>query len=234
VKALILFTIAKELQTTLISAAAIILGTLIGALFTWIITIKNTKISIDEQYRILEKNRLYEETCKAKTICENANIIRLDICTAIFQSIRTIKEYRLGEFNSRYFIPVNKQYYSLVAYLSDKFDLKELSYIYQLYGIIEKLNHDMLNSNYYENNEYDKIIKGYEYLLIKLYGENFDEILKVDIDRVTYSDLYENSEIKDNYRKVLKKLDDLCCIDNIEGVIQKLLISHEGKKKGLI
>lgn len=212
---LVLFAIPRELQTTLISAAAIIIGTLIGSFCTWIITNKNTKRSIQEQYKILEKNRRYEEECKAKNICENANIIRLDICTAIFQSIRTIKEYRCGEINNRYFIPVNKNYSSRVSYLSDKFDLNELSYIYQLYGIIEKLNHDMLSSDYYLDNGFEKMIKGYEYLLRKLYGEHYNFMLDIDIDKVKYHDLYENDVIKINYRKVLKKLDDLCCIDNL-------------------
>jgi hypothetical protein len=215
VEAVSLLAIPRELQTTFISAAAIIIGTLIGSLFTWVITNKNTKRSIQERYNILEKNRTYEEECKAKNICENANIIRLDICTAIFQSIRTIKEYRGGEVDNRYFIPANKQYSSLVAYLSDKFDLKELSYIYQLYGIIEKLNHDMLNINYYDNNSFEKVIKGYEYLLLKLYGENWEAVLGIDIENARYSDLYDNELIKGNYRKVLRKLDDLCCIDNL-------------------
>lgn len=216
-----LITIPDHLVGTFISALAIILGTLIGAFCSWVISSKNTKKNIEEQYRIMKENIKYEEIHKKQKLCENANMIRLDICTTIFQSIRFLKDNK-GHSEIQYTIPINKDYSCIVSSLSDKYSLKELSYIYQFYGIIEKLNYDILNCNTYEDScNFNKVEQGYKSVVVKLYGENFKKILEVDVEKISYEDLYNNKYIKEGYKKVLKRLDYLCFIENLNKSSEK-------------
>ncbi|WP_081923339.1 hypothetical protein [Clostridium amazonitimonense] len=210
-----LITIPSHLVSTMISALTIILGTLIGALCSWIITNKNTKKSIEEQYRIMRENIKYEESYKRKKICENANVIRLDISTAMFQSVRFLKDYFNKNIERQYPIPINKSYSCTVSSLSDKYSLKELSYIYQFYAIVEKLNYDILNCDMSEEDCINKIAEGYKSVLFKLYGDNWTKILEKDIDKASYNELYDNNYMKAGYKEVLKKLDYLCFIENL-------------------
>lgn len=199
--------------TALISASGIILGSLIGAIFSWIITKKTTYKTINEQYRIQEVNRKYEESYKIKKVCTYANVIRLDVCTAIFQSIRFLQDKDKNTY--LYIIPISKEYQQAVASLSDKYSLKELSYIYQLYGIIEKVNRDIYNWNYKDKEAAEFIMIGYRDIIRKVFGDNYQKIISLDIDNLSYSDLYENDLIKSGYKEVLKTLDNLCFVENL-------------------
>lgn len=208
--------IPENLIDTFISATAIIIGTLIGALFSWIISKKTTIKNIEEQYKLMKESREYEEFYKQREFCANANVIRLDICTALFQSIRALKDNKNCHLQNKHPIPINKNYSFIVSSLTDKYTLKELSYIYQFYGIIEKLNYDILNCDFYDENCFKKIIGGYENILKKIYGSNFEEILSKDIDAMSYEELYDNELTKEGYRTVLQTLDKLCIIENKE------------------
>lgn len=211
-----IFSIPEQLIDTAVSAAAIILGALMGGLFSYFISKKNTL-----------RNIKHDEFYKNKQVCQYANIIRLDICTALFQSIRTIKESNSKvsvnsniknddkKFINRYPIPINKDYSCAVASLSDKYSLKELSYIYQLYGIIEKLNHDILNCDFYSENCYEIVLNGYIDVLRKVYGDNYKYVIDFDIEILSYEEVYDNNLIKEGYRDILKKLDCICIIENL-------------------
>lgn len=205
---------SDNLITTLISGSAIIIGSLIGASFSWVINKKITSKSIKEQYKIQEVNRQYEESYKMKEICIYANVIRLDICTAIFQSIRSLQNKE--DMSYIYILPISKEYQKAVASLSDKYNLKELSYIYQLYGIIEKVNKDVYECKYGDKTSYESIRKGLTDILRKLYGQNYNKIINTDIDKLSYEDLYNNDLIKEGFKDVLKTLDNLCYLENIE------------------
>ncbi|MBP1889916.1 hypothetical protein J2Z53_001499 [Clostridium moniliforme] len=199
------------LITSIISAISILLGSAMGAWFSWLINNKMYKRKMKEEYNIIKDNREYEEQFKFKEICSNANLIRLDICTSIYQSIRILLENE----NYIYPIPINKNYSCAISTLSDNYSLKELSYIYQLYGIIERVNNDILNFNFNSEKELKNIINGFEVILNKIYGENFKKFLKVNIDDISYKDLYDNEYIKLGYRDILKKLDELCYRENM-------------------
>lgn len=221
-----LLKIPDYLVTPLISSGSILLGSLLGAYFSWIISKKTTIKNIKEQHRIMEINWKNEEFYNYKKVCVHANIIRLDICTAIFQSIRTLKSLKNDEEFWFYPTPINKNYSNLVASLSDKCNLKELSYIYQLYGLIEKLNFDILNYNIIDKKNRDIIISGYEAVLEKIYGENRDKVLCIDDATATYQQLYLNNIIKTGYKDILTKLDELCAIEQKELGIEKQLYNE--------
>ncbi|MFT8313321.1 MAG: hypothetical protein ABF633_03590 [Clostridium sp.] len=196
----------------IISATAIISGTLIGAICSYLIAKSTTNKSTKVQNEIFNESRRLEENIRKKNTCQYANILQLDICTAIFQSIRSIKNINSNE-NNKYpiYIPVNTQYSKAIAFLTDDFNLKEMSYLYQLYGIIEKINYDIKNLNYKNNRDYDSIKIDFEIFLEKLYGKNMNIILNLDVDNeITYEELISNNFIKDGYKIVLQKLNKIC------------------------
>ncbi|NMM64858.1 hypothetical protein HBE96_19870 [Clostridium sp. P21] len=205
--------IPEKLLTPLISFISIILGAIVGGIFGWITTKKSTDRNIEVQNKIVEDNRKYEEGVRIKRSRQCANIIRLDLCTAIFQSIRFLKSINHKDNVDVYPIPMDSEYAAGVAYLKSEFDLKELSYIYQLYGIVEKLNKDTNSFNYDDNRIYNSIKIEYTMLLRKLYGENLEKAVNIDIDNISYKELYENEIIKSGYRKILNKLDEICSED---------------------
>ena len=197
-----------------------------GAWFSWIINNKMHKIQREEQLNLINYNRDYENLFKIKAVCENANTIRLDICTSIYQSIRTI--LNKDELGYIYTIPINKNFSCAVASLSDKYTIRELSYLYQLYGIIEKLNNDILNLDIENKKNKEQILLGFKYILFKIYGYNYLSILKEDIEKLSYEDLYKNSYIKEGYKNIFIKLDCSC---KEEAILRKKFISKTSKIK---
>ena len=200
--------------TSIISAISIIVGSLLGAFFSYMINKTMYNKQINHEKLITNENRKFEESFKLKELCDNANVIRLDISTAIYQSIRTMK---FKEYDNKYLfmLPINKNYSNAIATLSHKFSLKELNYIYMIYGIIEKVNKDICNISLGDMDNYKNIEIELSSMLFHIYGDNYEEILKVDIDRIPYVQLYDNELIKPQYRDILKKLDHICILDNL-------------------
>jgi len=206
--------VKEPILMTIISATAIITGSILGGLWTWIVTKKSLFKNEEIQNKIAEKTIKFQMDKDVENVKENAAIVRLDICTVLFQSVKTLKipdKYR----EKLYTIPMHHDYSRAVASLQKDFQLKELSYIYQLYGIIEKLNYDIKNLKYLNDEDYKLIIKDYEILLESVYGDNYKEILKLDIEAISYEELWNNNYIKLGYRNVLNKLNKVCDLDDI-------------------
>ncbi len=196
------------LINTFISAGAIITGTLIGAYCSWIITKKGTKLNLMHQKKLLYENINYDKEYQRKRLREYANIVRLDICTAIYESMRIVKLTEDGEDIKPVLLPVNERYSTVIAALSSKYQLEELSYIYQLYALIETINYTIRDNG---SEEYsNRVLEAYKGFLFKLYNENLRNIFKVKIDDISYKALYDNSNTDEKYRKILLKLDKLC------------------------
>ena len=51
-------------------------------------------------------------------------------------------------------------------------------------------------------------------VLNQLYKDNYESILKVNPDMISYEELYNNEYINTDYKEVLKKLDKLCFMEN--------------------
>ncbi|MBK5241527.1 MAG: hypothetical protein JJD95_09935 [Clostridium sp.] len=202
--------IPDNLITPMITSVAIITGTILGGVFSWLINKNSTYKAIEIQGKIERDKKEYEKQNKNLKLCEYAAIIRLDICTTLFQSLRMLKEFdNKNKSNINiYPIPMNFNYAEAIVALQKILNLKEMSYIYQLYGIIEKLNNDTKGYHYDESN--CTLIKNdYEMFIKKLFGNNFLEALAYDIDNVTYENLYYNDIIKAGYKNVLIKLDSI-------------------------
>ncbi|GAA0748383.1 hypothetical protein [Clostridium oceanicum] len=200
---------SQTLLCSMISACAIIIGAIIGGLWTSY-TSKKSNIKNEEiQRKVLEENKKIEDGYDNLKIKESASIIRLDICTCIFQSIRTIK-YINRDYNVYYptCIPINKHYWKDISRLYNTFDLKEISLINQIYGIIEKINYDVRKLDYNKKN-FSHILINYKILLKKIYKDGLYKILEVNIDECSYIDLIDNDIINEEYRNVLIKLENI-------------------------
>ncbi|MGV8981981.1 hypothetical protein [Clostridium sp.] len=206
----VLALIPDNLINPIISSTSIIIGAILGGIFSYIINKNSTGKAIETQSKIERAKREYQELNKAMRLSENATIIRLDICTTLFQSLRILKEFGAGNKITIYPVPMNFNYAKAIAALEKKLNLKELSYIYQLYVIIEKLHNDT-KEYYYDEKHYTLIKEDYEMFIKKLYGTNSSKALCFDIDRVTYENLYNNEIIKPGYKNVLIKLDNISC-----------------------
>ena len=197
--------IPDNLINPLISSVSIIIGAILGGIFSWFINKNSTYKSIETQSKIEKAKLEYQEQNKAHKLIEYAIIIQLDICTTLFQSLRMLDEYNDKNKVSIYPVPMNFNYAEAIVALEKYFNLKEMSYIYQLYGIIEKLNNDM-NGYHYDEKHFTLIKEDYGMFIEKLYGNNFSKALDFDIDKVTYENLYNNEIIKQGYKNVLTKL----------------------------
>lgn len=202
------------LITALISAGGLILGSIIGGICSWIVNRRSSERTIAQQIKMQRENFRYQEWHKEKECCINANLVRLDISNAIYQSIRVSKSK--DKISYLYSIPINRDYHRAIASLSDKYTLKELSYLYQLYGIIDKVNADISLWHYNDGDKGETIKRGFLDILMKVYGENYKDIINMDIDSINYEDLYKDKLMKDGYRIVLEKLDLLCLLENLE------------------
>lgn len=195
------------LVTALISAGGLVLGSVIGGICSWFIS----KFSMNEQIRIQKENLNYQEKCKIQEKYTNANIIRLDFCNAIYQSIRYLRE---NEENKIFYnlIPVYKDYHRIIASLCDEYSLKELSYIYQFYCVLEKSS--IIADKGYNEGLYNSIHirNAYKGILEKIYGVNYLKVLSKDIDNISYEEIYSDPLMKDGYRNILKSLDEICNI----------------------
>lgn len=205
---------STQLLTTLISATSIIVGSLVGAFCSYIISKKMHDVERKEEDEILKNNRRLEFLNRAKTTLENINIIRLDISTSIFQGIRCIQNDKEAK-KYLYLLPINKNYSISIATLSDKFSLRELSDLYQLYAIMEKVNMTIYSWREGDDKTYNEAKMGFISILYKLYGKNYEKILLLDMDKVSYSELIKNKYIKEEYKLILGKLEDNCNLENL-------------------
>ena len=196
------------LVTALISAGGLVLGSVIGAICSWFVG----RFSLNEQKRIQKENLNYQQQCKCQEKYINANIIRLDFCNAIYQSIRYLQKEEKYRFYSS--IPIYKEYHKIVASLCSDYSLKELSYIYQLYGVLEECS--KMVEFYWKSGSPDNIAvrNSYKNVLEKIYGDNYLKTLSKNIDDISYKKLYSDCLMKEGYRNILKSLDEICNIEH--------------------
>lgn len=116
----------------------------------------------------------------------------------------------MDNYEVSYSIPMYKDYHKIIATLCDEYSLKELSYIYQFYGILEINSKKIEGSNSKDLNDRIVIQNSFKNILIKLYGENYIKLLSKNIDCLSFNELYCDSLMKKGYRDILKSLDVIC------------------------
>lgn len=195
------------LVTALISAGGLVLGSVIGAICSWFIS----KFSLEQQKRIQKENLSYQQQCKCQEKYINANIIRLDFCNAIYQSIRCLQKEKGYLFYSS--IHIYKEYHEIIASLCSEYSLKELSYIFQLYGILEESS-KIVEYHWNRGPSDNTIVRNsYKNILEKIYGDNYLKVLSKNINDISYKELYNDSLMKEGYRNIFRTLDEICNIE---------------------
>jgi uncharacterized membrane-anchored protein YhcB (DUF1043 family) len=102
--------IPDNLTNPIISSIPIIIGAILGGIFSWFINKNSTCKAIETQSKIEKAKREYQEQNKAIKLNEYATIIQLDICTTLFQSLRMLKEFTYNDKITIYPIPMNLNY----------------------------------------------------------------------------------------------------------------------------
>lgn len=198
------------LLASFISAGGLVIGSVIGACCSWYIN----KLSLTEQFKMQKQNFSYKEKDKINEIYINSNIVRLDFCTAIYQSIRYLQD---SESTSDYYtIPIYKDYNRIVASLGSNYSLKELSYIYQLYAVIDNVHISLSKAEKTNNDNYIYIRSIFFSVIKKVYGNNYLKILNKDVENISFEELYNDNLMKEGYRNLLNSLDLACRNKNIK------------------
>ena len=175
---------------------------------SYVISNKINNKQIEHQNNIARQNHDHEEYNRLTKLMYNANMVRLDIATALFHSIRNLKESLPNKY--LYIIPINKNYYNIIESLSSKLSFTELSDLYQLYAILEKVNKDIYSYNLNLEEDINNLKVGFDTILYKVYGERYKEVIKVDVDKISFEQLIDNNLILENYKNILSKLNIIC------------------------
>lgn len=202
----------NQILTSLISAISIITGSLLGAFSTYIISDKMYKKECLDNDKKEKISRLYHSRIRNKIICDNVCQIRLDIANSIYQSIRNIRNNTNSNTkNISYLIPISKNYGSIIASLNHLFSLKELSDIYQLYAIIDKVSISMKSDKLNDND----LLSGFISILYKIYGNNYNKIIQLDPDTVEYNKLISTNYVTHSFNSIFYKIEKYCKLDNL-------------------
>ena len=193
---------SMPLISALISSGGLILGSVIGACCSWYIN----KLSLNEQNKLKVQDFSYQEKYKLQEKHINISIIRLDFCTAIYQSIRYLQNTEKPL--EHYTIPAYSNYHKIVASLSEDYSLKELSYIYQFYAILDNAHISLSKIDKLTDSNYLYIRSVFFSILKKIYGNNYLKILNKDIENISFKELYTDPLMKEGYRNLLRSLDE--------------------------
>ena len=203
-----MITLPIALITAFISSGGLILGSVVGGIISWVMSRYTTKKSISQQILLQKESLQYQEKNKTMEKYINANIVRLDISTAIYQCIRSLQSNEKLVY--LYSMPIYKDYHKVVASLCDKYSLRQLSNIYQIYGLLEKINKDIYLLNERDVESMIHIRNKLWDLMKMVYGENYTKVLNKNIDDISYTELYNDPLMKVDYRNLLKSLDYIC------------------------
>lgn len=184
-----------------------LLGSAIGGWASYRGSKSAAKDSIDTQVTITERQKEDSIRNQLEELNNSAKTIYLDLFTAIFECLRFCsKTERPNIGRAPDCIPTNPDYKRDIIRINKEFEPAQLILINKLFGIIEKVKHDILNLQYITSS-YDLIEWDYNMLGIELYGKQFFELLKENISELDDSDMIE--KMNPNYREMFKRLRNL-------------------------
>lgn len=202
------------MDSTLLAGIFGLVGTIIGSIIAGIYSYKGsyaaTERNIEVQSKLLAEAKELEEEKKHETIRTYAKLIYLDLLTALFEGFQSIKGVvRPTVGSAPPLLPMYQEYGRAITFLSGEFDADELILINRLYGIIEKIRHDIFNLNYITN-PYDLINFSFTLFETEVFGEKYSKIVGLDGSMITKD--YLEYELYGKYKKIfdkLKKLSDI-------------------------
>ena len=204
--------INMSLDTTTLAAiyggAIGLVGSAIGGVASYLGSKKAAKVSIDAQQRVLNEEKIKEKEEREQILRTSARIIYIDIFTALKEIIRIqtkIQKPNIG--NAPEGISISRNYSEHIANLSGDFQLEQLVLINKLYGLVWRLQQDILRLNYITD-DYNAIRFSVNIIGVELFGANFFSIL----DEIEYDNLDD--------RKIISRMEPQYygLLDSLKGI----------------
>lgn len=201
-----------SLDTTTLAAiyggAIGLVGSAIGGIASYLGSKKAAKVSIDAQQRVLNEEKIKEKEEREQILRTSARIIYIDIFTALKEIIRIqtkIQKPNIG--NAPEGISISRNYSEHIANLSGDFQLEQLVLINKLYGLVWRLQQDILRLNYITD-DYNAIRFSVNIIGVELFGANFFSIL----DEIEYDNLDD--------RKIISRMEPQYygLLDSLKGI----------------
>lgn len=201
-----------SLDTTTLAAiyggAIGLVGSAIGGVASYLGSKKAAKVNIDAQQRVLNEEKIKEKEEQEQILRTSARIIYIDIFTALKEIIRIqtkIQKPNIG--NAPEGISISRNYSEHIANLSGDFQLEQLVLINKLYGLVWRLQQDILRLNYITD-DYNAIRFSVNIIGVELFGANFFSIL----DEIEYDNLDD--------RKIISRMEPQYygLLDSLKGI----------------
>lgn len=201
-----------SLDTTTLAAiyggAIGLVGSAIGGIASYLGSKKAAKVSIDAQQRVLNEEKIKEKEEQEQILRTSARIIYIDIFTVLKEIIRIqtkIQKPNIG--NAPEGISISRNYSEHIANLSGDFQLEQLVLINKLYGLVWRLQQDILRLNYITD-DYNAIRFSVNIIGVELFGANFFSIL----DEIEYDNLDD--------RKIISRMEPQYygLLDSLKGI----------------
>ncbi|NMI03202.1 hypothetical protein HF638_04405 [Paenibacillus sp. SZ31] len=190
--------------SNIIIASLGLVGAMIGGFLSYKASKSATQDSIKAQSEIYNKTRELENRRIFENKRTSAKIIYIDFLNAIDEGLNIVKEQKRQHVGrAPNLLPMNTAYSSIIVSLSEELNPEELSVINRLYGIMEKVRHDILNLDYILGT-YDHIEFDYRILLVEVFGNNYKEMIETNLEYITRDLIVE--KIDREYKKVFEKL----------------------------
>ncbi len=200
------------IDSIIVAAFIGVFGSIIGGVLVSILTNRTTKKvterNLNEQRLVIEDSKRIQETKEKELIKIKAIITYNDIINACFEGFIYLKKGKNISISAPNLITINKNYSDDVAVISKLLSIKEISLVFNLYGMIEKIRNDILRSNYLTST-FSDVEKDYEMLVQTVFKDKYDDISKLDADYITNNFLLEsmNSEYKRIFAKLMMTIE---------------------------
>jgi hypothetical protein len=204
--------INMSLDTTTLAAiyggAIGLVGSAIGGIASYLGSKKAAKVNIDAQQRVLNEEKIKEKEEQEQILRTSARIIYIDIFTVLKEIIRIqtkIQKPNIGSAPEG--ISISRNYSEHIANLSGDFQLEQLVLINKLYGLVWRLQQDILRLNYITD-DYNAIRFSVNIIGVELFGANFFSIL----DEIEYDNLDD--------RKIISRMEPQYygLLDSLKGI----------------
>lgn len=188
----------------IITAGLGLAGAMIGGYFSYRGSKSATEDSIQAQSKIYEETRVLENRKISENKRTSAKIIYIDFLNAIDEGLNVVKDQSKQQVGrAPNLLPMNIVYSAAIVSLSGELDSQELALINRLYGIMEKVRHDIMQLDYIIGT-YDHIKFDYHILLVEVFGDRYQEIMKLNLELITKDFIIEQLDRK--YKVVFERL----------------------------
>lgn len=163
-------------------------------------TEKVTQRNIDEQNKVIEESKHIQALAEIKLIRVKSRIVYNDILNACHEGFMYLKSK-----NQPTLISINYNYSEDVMFLYNRFTQEELTLIYNIYGMLEKIRHDILKSDYSTGRFLD-VQFDFSMLVNTIFKDKYEKIINFTPTHITKDFLLDN--MNSEYKIIFTKLNN--------------------------